>query len=259
MKKLFSVFTLASVALLSGCATDESAGYNPDDPFENYNRRAYAFSDFVDQLALKPVAQGYQKVTPQPVQTCVSNFFNNLREPVRAVSHLLVLNPRNAWRSTERFVINTGAGALGCIDISGGLGNQHVDNDLGLVYRYWAGEDAEPQPFLMLPLLGPSTPVDITALYLESEFLDPLSWSRKDGEGVSKNARNGQPWIRRNPYDISDPNKRKWVYALRILDLRAGLLDSTDFIDEVALDRYEFTRDAWREQRAGKALELADQ
>lgn len=250
---------LTGGGLLAGCATDEASGYNPDDPFEGYNRAVYGINDTADKVAFKPIARGYQEYTPEPVQDCAGNAFDNLKEPVRSVSLLVILEPVKAYRSAERFVVNTAAGVFGCIDIAGGaLNNERTEIDLGIAYRYWTLDEPEPQPFVMLPLLGPTTPVDATGSYFASAYLDPMSWSRKKDERVSRNARNGQSWMRRNPYDISDPTKRQYIYVWQAIDQRANLLDATDFIDENALDRYAFTRDAWREQRAGQARDLRE-
>lgn len=210
------------------------------DPIEPTNRAIYGFNGVVDTVVFAPAARGYEKVTPAPVQTCVTNIRSNLKEPVRAAGHVLAGDASFAVNSVIRFTSNFVLGGLGCIDVaSDGLDLAENDTDIGLGIR--STMDPSQEIYIVLPLLGPSTPIDLTGTAL-AQPLDPL-------EAESKN----------NHYYMKRDGNRLAANVVRVIDYRAELLPTTDFIADTALDPYVFVRDAYLEQRAALAEEIREQ
>ncbi|MGP9796813.1 MlaA family lipoprotein [Halomonas sp. 86] len=202
----------------SGCASTQMAqDANPDDPWEGFNRRVFAFNDVVDQYTLKPVAQGYRTITPSPVQTGVSNFFSNLGEIRTVINSLLQGKPANAGLATSRFLINTTVGIGGLLDYATLMEINASDEDFGQTLAAWGWDDSR---YLVLPFLGPSTLRDAT----------------------------GRPAdIMTYPIVYVDDNTTELALsALNIIDRRAALLDRENLISG---DRYSFVRDAYLQSR----------
>ncbi len=251
----------ALAALASGCTLVEStrthfAGEewdpDPNDPFEIENRQTHNFNDAVDRVFLKPTAEAYVNHAPEGVQSCISNFFSNLYEPVRIVSGLLVLDPLSASRSTTRFAANTVVGGLGCVDVAGeGMDVERQEIDLGLAARHWAGN--EQSFYVVAPLFGPTTLIDGAGSAAASEFLNPIDATNpdvRDRDGDSPGA------ARYNPFGMRDQGHRQMTSGVQGLDARANLLVATDFVEEAALDPYSFIRDGYLDQRAAQAAAL---
>lgn len=218
---------LGLVAVLTGCATTGGPGnagaQNPVDPFERFNRSMFTFNDKVDQYALKPVATAYKKVLPSFVQTGVYNFFGNLGDVWTAVNNILQGRVADGVSDVMRFAVNTTFGLAGLIDIGSDAGLQKHRQDFGATLGVWGVQSG---PYVVLPLLGSSTVRDSFAL--------PVDYA-------------GDPWSYVNPNRV-----RYSGTALRIIDMRAGVLDASNLIEDAALDRYEFIRDAYLQRRAGK-------
>lgn len=206
------------VLLLSGCASGPRA--NPRDPLEPFNRGVYQFNDAVDRAVIKPVASAYRDVLPSPVRTGVSNFFANLQDAWSFVNNALQLKGEAAGNSLFRFGVNTFMGLGGLLDIASEMRIERKTEDFGQTLGYW-GVGAG--PYLVLPLLGPSTVRDTVAL--------PV-----DAQG---NAVNG----------VSDVPVRNSLTTLNLLNQRARLLEASDMLEQVALDPYTFTRDAFMQRR----------
>jgi phospholipid-binding lipoprotein MlaA len=209
---------LALVLLLSACATGPNA--NPRDPLEPFNRGVYGFNDAVDRAVLKPVATVYRDSLPSAVRTGVTNFFANLKDVWSGVNNALQLKPLESAESFMRFGVNTVFGLGGVIDIASDMGISRHTKDFGHTLGYWG---VGPGPYLVLPLLGPSTVRDTAALPVDSQ-----------GNLVS---------------GMSDVPTRNTTTAVNLLDQRARLLDASKMLDEVALDAYSFTRDAYLQRR----------
>lgn len=209
---------LLAATLLAGCASTAAIEErHPDDPWEGFNRRVFAFNDAVDRAVLKPVARGYRTVTPQPVQTGVGNFFSNLGEPRTALNSLLQGKPGNAGIALSRFAINTTIGIGGLWDFATHMEITGRDEDFGQTLAVWGWEESR---YLVLPFLGPSTLRDTSGLPVDAETY-PL-------------------------YYFGDVELEVALTALRIVDMRAGLLDQEALITG---DRYSFIRDAWLQRR----------
>ena len=192
----------------AGCATVEVP--NPDDPFESFNRSVYAFNDTVDVYALKPIAKGYQAVTPNFVDTGVTNFFNNIGDVVVLFNDLLQLKFRQALSDTARIVFNTVIGLGGLIDVSTEFGLVKHDEDFGQTLGYWGVGSG---PYLVLPIIGASNIRDAVGFTVDSVEFDPI-------------------------YNIPQKNERNLAISLKYIDLRADLISATNIIDETAIDRY---------------------
>jgi phospholipid-binding lipoprotein MlaA len=141
---------------------DESAGVY--DPFESVNRFTFKFNDFVFSNTLQPLVETYTAITPDPVEEGASNFFHNLRYPVRLASNLLQWRFKSAWVETSRFAINSTVGIVGFLtpaDDYDGLGPIKSE-DVGQAFGAWGiGEG----PYLVLPLLGPSNLRDLAGFF----------------------------------------------------------------------------------------------
>lgn len=209
---------VVALALLAGCASSgEMRERHPDDPWEGFNRKVFAFNDVVDRYALKPVAQGYRFITPDPVETGVGNFFSNLGEIRTTLNSLLQGKGGNAGVSTGRFLINTTVGIGGLFDVATRMDITGREEDFGQTLGAWGvGEGA----YLVLPLLGPSTVRDTAGLPVDA-YTYPLTY-------------------------VEDDTVRYGLRALQIIDARAGLLDQEALISG---DRYSFIRDAYLQQR----------
>ncbi|WP_426073967.1 MlaA family lipoprotein [Janthinobacterium sp. DSP2-3-3] len=213
---------LAIAASVSACAT----GTNPRDPLEGYNRAMFKFNDTVDQVALKPVATAYKKVTPSFMQTGVGNFFGNLSDVWSAVNNLLQGKGEAGLQDVVRVSMNSTFGLLGLIDIASQAGIPKHSEDFGQTLG-WYG--VQPGPYVMLPLLGPSTVRDTVALPLDIT---------------------GDPWRYKDPASV-----RNIGTVTRVVDKRAALLDATNLMEAAALDRYEFIRDGFLQARESKVFD----
>lgn len=212
-----------AVALLaSACATiPPDAGSNPVDPLERMNRHVFEFNDRVDRAVLKPVAQGYVALVPEPVRGCVSNFFANLGDVSNAANNLLQGKPVEAVSDICRIAINTTVGVLGCFDVASTMGLEKHNEDFGQTLGRWGfGSGA----YLVLPLLGPSSVRDAVGR-IPDTYVDPA------------NAAGGEV------------RARNTLFVLETIDLRARLLDAGRLLDAAALDKYRFTRDAYLQRR----------
>lgn len=217
MKVRFIVL-LALVTLVSGCAT---TGSNPADPYEEYNRSVWKFNRGLDNAILKPIAKGYKAVTPDPVETGVSNFFSNIGEITTIINDLLQGKLGKAGKDTGRFLINSTLGLAGILDPATEMGLEKEEEDFGQTLATWGVDSG---PFLMLPFLGPST--------------------ARDGLGTIVDAAAFY-----TPYDDLNDEQTEW--ALRSLDFvqtRASLLPLEEQL-EAALDEYLLVRDAYLQRR----------
>lgn len=149
------VLVLLLVATLSACATTgDRASLDQRDPLEGFNRGVWSFNDAVDTVAIRPATQVYRTVTPVPLRRGISRIFSNLAEPFSAINNLLQGKPDRAFNSLGRFVINTTIGVGGLADHATDLGLPDTREDFGQTLAVWGVKES---PYLVLPLLGPST------------------------------------------------------------------------------------------------------
>lgn len=212
---------LLALALLQGCAV----GPNPRDPFEPFNRSVTRFNDGLDEAIVKPVAQAYQDTVPSPVRTGVNNFFGNLSDAWSFVNNVLQAKPQAAVDSFMRVSVNTLIGLGGVLDWATPMGIERHREDFGKTLGRWGVATG---PYLVLPVLGPSTVRDAAARVVDVK-----------GDLVLQ---------------IDNVPVRNSLYVLRAVDLRASLLRAGEVLDQAALDKYSFTRDAYL-QRRGVVIE----
>ncbi len=212
--------TLALVITCSGCATLEGPE-NPDDPYERFNRSMYAFNDTIDVYAMKPIAKGYQTITPDAVDKGISSFFSNLDDIIVLINDLLQLKLQQAASDATRIVFNTFFGLLGFIDVSTGVGLPKHNEDFGQTLGYWGVGSG---PYIVLPFLGPSSVRDGIGFTVDTAEFDLIN-----------NELNGK--------------EKYGVLAVKYIDKRADLLSATNIIDETSPDPYAFIRDAWVQRR----------
>ncbi len=209
---------LLAAVLLTGCASGPTADRR--DPLEPLNRGVYRFNDAVDRAVIKPVATAYRDVLPSPVRTGVNNFFNNLQDAWSAVNNALQLKGEAAGNSAVRFGVNTVFGLGGLLDIATEMRIERHTKDFGHTLGYWG---VPPGPYIVMPLLGPSTLRDTAAKSVD----------------VAGNLLSG----------LDDNGARNSATILKLVDTRAQLLRATAMLDQIALDPYTFTRDAHLQRR----------
>jgi phospholipid-binding lipoprotein MlaA len=211
-------WVLGACLLLAGCATGPNA--NPKDPLEPMNRSVSRFNDALDENVLKPVASGYRDVTPELVQKGVRNVFNNLSDMWSTVNSGLQLKGRDTAESFMRVVVNTVFGVYGIFDVATEINLQRHSEDFGQTLGYWGVPSG---PYLVLPVLGPSTLRDTAGL--------PVDTSAD---------------VVRHLDHIPTRNS---AMGLRIVEKRAALLKTTNMLEQAALDKYSFTRDSYLQYR----------
>ena len=209
---------LLCVSALGGCAG--GAPLVAHDPLEPLNRQVFKFNDALDTAIVKPVAIAYRDHTPTPLRQGIGNVFNNLQDSWSVVNNLLQLKMVYAYDSLARVAINTLVGVAGVVDVASEFGIERHTQDFGHTLGVWG---VPPGPYLVLPILGPSSLRDALALSVDWQG-DPL------GQLPNESVRNA-------------------ALLLRGLDTRAGLLKATSMLEEAALDRYTFARDAFLQNR----------
>jgi len=150
---LVAGFAVADCVAGEVTAAGQGSAQAAEDPLEDINRVTSEFNRAVRGAVIDPLVDGYQYVTPQPMQNAVSNIFSNLSEPVTAVSSLLQGDTDNAANATNRFIVNTTIGVGGINDPATGMGMEQRREDLG---QAMATQGVAPGPHLVLPILGPS-------------------------------------------------------------------------------------------------------
>lgn len=191
-----------------------------DDPWEGVNRVVFKFNDTLDTYALKPLAQGYQFITPQFLEDGIHNIYQNFGDVRNLVNDVLQAKPHSAGVDTARVLMNTTLGLGGFFDVGTKMGLQRNDEDFGQTLGHWGIGSG---PYVVLPFLGPSTVRDAVALY---------------------------PDFYTEPYDyINDIPARNMSIGLDVIDKRASLLSAEKLISG---DKYVFIRNAYLQNREFK-------
>jgi phospholipid-binding lipoprotein MlaA len=209
-------WALALALLVAGCATSG----DPRDPLEGLNRGVLVFNDAVDENLLQPAARLYRNVTPSGLRDSVRNFFGNLDDLYIGANNLLQGKVQEGLGDLMRVAINTTFGFFGIIDWASDMGLEKHNEDFGQTLARWGVGDGA---YLVLPLLGPSTLRDTAAL--------PVDWE-------------GDPVLLHTPVD-----ERNALTATRTVARRADLLGASSTLEEAALDRYVFLREAFLQRR----------
>jgi phospholipid-binding lipoprotein MlaA len=190
------------------------------DPWEGFNRGVFSFNETIDEWVLEPVARGYDTVMPNPLQTCVSNFFRNLQAPISSVNNLLQGKPKGAATEVGRFTTNVVLGLAGFLDPATYFGLERRDEDFGQTLGVWGLSQG---PYLVLPLLGPSTVRDTGGLMVDSA-MNP-SW-----------------YYLRTAVTVGSR-------IVNTVNARSLVLKEVEDAREASLDFYVFVRDAYLQHR----------
>ncbi len=236
----FKAAVLAFCLLLIGCASTATKNQNgSSDPLEPMNRAIFSFNEIVDNNVLEPAARGYKWVMPDPLELMVGNFFSNLNDVVVLSNSVLQLNYESALASSARIFVNTTFGIFGLIDIASDISaasdvnlnkrNEDFGQTMG---RYGIGSG----PYIVLPFLGPSSVRDTFGIAVDSFFMDPVT------QGVTG------VFMKDVSY-LNSVSLRLPVATARTLHTRAQWLDNEKTLEEAALDKYEFMRDAYMQRR----------
>ena len=126
----------------------------PYDPLESVNRFIFAFNDGVDMVVVNPLVSFWNGIVPGPIRQGVSNVFDNLDDVYAGLNHVLQGRPAEAGTDFSRVVVNTTIGIGGLFDIGTRAGLKKTYGDFGQTLGVWG---FAPGPYLVLPLLGPST------------------------------------------------------------------------------------------------------
>ncbi len=221
----FLALACASVVALSACGT--ATGSDIDDPAEGLNRAIFKFNDAVDEAVLEPVARGYRAGVPKPARTGVRNVLRNLESPTVVANNLLQGNLTGAGDATTRFVANTLLGFGGLVDVAGNEGVRYRDEDFGQTLGVWGVGNS---PYLVLPILGPSSVRDATGMVVDG-FTDPLNL-----------------WL-------MNTDREEWFFArvgVATIDRREELLDALADIKKNSIDHYAAIRSAYTQRRAAE-------
>jgi len=198
-----------------------------EDPFEEYNRKVWAFNEFLDDNFAKPTAEVYTSITPDFIEVGVTNFFRNLNELDNTANQLLQGRPLLAINDFTRFLINSTIGLGGFIDVGSKFGLERHDEDFGQTLGTWGVGSG---PFLMIPIYGPSTPRGLA------------------GRTVSS--------VLSGTFAIEETDVRIGLTALDALETRARYLEVETLIIG---DRYSFIRDSYMQYQAFESSNGEDQ
>jgi len=210
-----AVCAMLLAGALQGCATRQ----NPD-PLEPWNRQVFAFNESLDANVLRPVATGYNEVTPEPVRNSLRNVFNNIRDVWSTINLVLQGRLRDATVSAMRVTINTTLGFGGLVDWATPMRLDRPNEDFGQTLGVWG---VKPGAYIVWPVLGSST--------------------LRDSVGIP-----GDLYFSASTFGETDA-AAFGLAGLQVISVRAGLLDATGLLDDVALDKYAFTRDAYLQRR----------
>lgn len=207
---------IATVSLLGGCATTGSQ----KDPIEGFNRTVFAFNEGLDKVALKPVAKGYDAVVPVPAKNGIANFFGNIADVFIGVNNLLQGKVSDAASDGGRVLVNSTIGILGLIDVASDFGLEKHEEDFGQTFGRWG---AGPGAYVVVPFWGPRDVRDTAGLVLDV-YADPVG-------------------------GMHNVDARNTLLVTRVISDRAALLPAEKVIEEAALDKYSYIRDAYLQRR----------
>jgi phospholipid-binding lipoprotein MlaA len=213
-----SCFLAVALGLAGVAAHAQDA--EPGDPLERANRVSHRFGLFLDKAVLGPLARAYVRVTPSPVRTGVTNFIDNLTYPNVILNDFLQGKVEQGFQDSVRFLVNTTFGLVGFIDVASGMGLERHEEDFGQTLAVWGVKEIA---YLDLPVVGPNSVRDVTNV--------PIAWQTSlialaDASGLAVP-----------------------VAVLGLVNTRANASGMIEFRDQVALDSYVFTREAYRRRR----------
>ncbi len=226
MKKLLKVILLQILVFVSISTSaypddnliESTVSYDEIyDPLEPINRVVLGFNFFIDDVAIRPVVKTYKFIAPDPVEKGVSNFFGNLKEPIRAISFIFQGEFMKSFNSVGRFSLNT-LTSLGTFDLASRIGMTENETDIGLTL---AKSGISSGPYIVVPIIGPSNLRDLSGNVLEY-LVDPVS--------------NNLP-------------NRNYVSVGAGINTRVEVDDQVDKIRKVSSDRYEMIKSIYYQNR----------
>lgn len=229
LRRLQVLFAAAALVLASGCASLPAGpvAANPADPWESLNRKVFAFNDAVDEAVLKPVAQAYRDWVPELVRSGVGNVFGNIGDVWSTTNHFLQGKVGSGLEMGMRVLTNTLFGLGGLLDPATEMRLPRRSEDFGQTLGVWG---LPAGPYLVLPLLGPSSVRDTAGLPLDRYATAPTLFFDV------------------NTYAAS---------ALQLVNVRSELLATTKLLSDVSLDRYSFIRDGYLARRRDQVYDGA--
>jgi phospholipid-binding lipoprotein MlaA len=197
------------------------------DPFEPWNRKVFSFNEAIDVAVLKPVAQTYKDIVPEYVRTLIENVFGNVADAWSTVNHVLQGKFESSLQMGFRVATNSVLGFGGLLDIGTDIGLEKQPEDFGQTLGRWGMPSG---PYVVLPVLGPSTLRDTAALPVDMQA---------------------------SPTALIDDTRAKLlgITLMQIVSTRAGLLGATRVLDDIALDKYSFLRDAYLARRQNQVYD----
>ncbi len=222
----------AAIVGLSACATIDPN--NPDylalkeinDPYENTNRRMFAFNEKLDDLVLEPASRRYRDNIPEPARNSVRNFLDNLQSPVIFINDILQGEPDRAGHTYSRFLINTTVGVLGLFDVASRAGVEKHSEDFGQTLAVWGVNEG---PYIMLPFLGPAPPRDMVGMLVDRAF-HPLNYVGGTETFVASTT----------------------VSVVGTIQFRSENIENIETLERTSLDYYATVRSIYRQNRAAE-------
>ncbi|MBX3688610.1 VacJ family lipoprotein [Dokdonella sp.] len=208
--------------VLTGCGT--IAPPRTDDPLESFNRKVYTFNDAADKAVIRPVAVTYRKITNDTARRLISNFFANIKMPITIINDLLQADAESALRNSGRFAVNTTIGVIGLFDPASKMKLPYDETDFGVTLAKWGIPEG---PYLVLPLVGPTTGRDVLRMPVD-QFFDPLYWYG----------------LRNDSWFLSQYSPNLFY----LVTLRSRGIEAESLLEGV-FDPYIFQRDAYRQRR----------
>ena len=213
MNRLFLILLLFSTNITFSNSEEVN-----NDPWENLNRKTHNFNMTLDDYVIRPIAETYDFIIPEFVQTGFSNVFDNLGVPVSAANNLIQFKPVGFITETSRFILNSTFGIFGLFDVASRLGIKERNEDFGQSLGHWGFASG---PYLVIPFFGPS--------------------SARDGFSLAPDY-----YLRPDLVRFEDNKSDLALNGLSVVNLRAGLLSISDLSGN---DQYSFYRDAYLQRR----------
>jgi phospholipid-binding lipoprotein MlaA len=224
VRQMLGVLIISNV--LSGCSTTPTTQSSTNDPWEGWNRDVHGFNKDVDDAILKPVAKGYQEITPNPVDESITNVFSNINDIGVTINDFLQFKFLQGGMDASRFLINTTAGVAGIFDVAKLIDLPKHDEDFGQTLGFWGVPSGD---YMVLPFLGSSNPRDTVGLIGDALF-NPLTYVSFFG-GFAANAATSA------------------ATAVDVTDTRSDLMSSEKILNEASVDRYDFVKNAYKQRR----------
>jgi len=218
--------SLVISSILAGCASTSETVPNPNDPWQNWNRGTQKFNDHLDNAILKPLAKGYQKITPKPVDDSITNFFSNINDIGVTFNDLMQFKLLQSGKDLSRFLVNTTAGVGGFFDIATKIDLPKHNEDFGQTLGYWGVPSGN---YMVLPFFGSSSPREAAGL-LGDALLNPLTYVSIFGGAAASAATSG-------------------ARVVDVTDSRSDIMATEKIVDEASVDRYDFRKNAYQQRR----------